>query len=50
MYEALRANRTDKEACSHEQIVDIIINGQGSQFDAAVVDAFLACAAEFAAI
>jgi len=50
VYDALRSNRPYKEAFSHERSVGIIIDGKGSHFDPVVVDAFLARAAEFAAI
>ncbi len=50
VYDALRSNRPYKEAFSHEKSVGIILSGKGSHFDPAVVDAFEACAAEFAAL
>lgn len=47
VYDALTTSRTYKSAAPHEQARTIIINGKGSQFDPALVDAFVACEARF---
>ena len=47
VYDALRSKRVYKPAMSHEQAVQIIHEGKGSQFDPDVVDAFLECAHRF---
>jgi len=41
VYDALRSKRVYKPAMSHEKASGIIIEGRGTQFDPAVVDAFL---------
>ncbi|MCF7929771.1 MAG: PAS domain S-box protein [Spirochaetales bacterium] len=41
VYDALTHKRHYKEAWSHEDTVELIRNGRGSQFDPQVVDAFL---------
>lgn len=43
VYDALRTERSYKDAMSHEKAVGIIRQGQGTQFDPHVVDAFLRC-------
>jgi len=43
VYDALSSKRPYKEAFSHEKSKGIIIEGRGTAFDPAVVDAFLAC-------
>jgi len=40
-YDALTSNRVYKSQLSHEEAVQIIIEARGTQFDPAVVDAFL---------
>lgn len=40
VYDALRSERSYKRALSHEASVNIIFDGQGSQFDPGVVEAF----------
>ncbi len=42
VYDALTSKRVYKEAFSHEKSRAIILEGRGSQFDLAVVDAFIA--------
>ncbi len=43
VYDALTSKRPYKEPFSHEKSRQIIIEGRGTQFDPAVVDAFRAC-------
>ena len=50
VYDALRSKRVYKPAMSHEQAVDIIWGGRGSQFDPDGVAAFMACAPRCAEI
>lgn len=50
VYDALRSERVYKAAMSHEKAVSIILQGRGTQFDPAVVDAFMARQFQFAAI
>ena len=50
VYDALISERVYKRAFSHQEARDIIVEGRGSQFDPAIVDAFIACEAEFQAI
>ena len=47
VYDALICRRVYKPGLSHEQAVQIIVEGRGKHFDPDVVDAFLALAAEF---
>jgi len=47
VYDALTSRRCYKEAFSHEQSRSIILQGEGSHFDPAVVEAFLAVESEF---
>jgi putative two-component system response regulator len=42
VYDALTSKRPYKQPFSHEKSRDIILEGRGSQFDPAVVDAFIA--------
>jgi len=42
VYDALTSERVYKKAFSHEKARKIIIAGRGTQFDARLVDAFLA--------
>ena len=50
VYDALISARVYKSAFPHEQAVEEIRRGRGSQFDPVVVDAFLEIAAEFQAM
>jgi len=50
VYDALRSKRCYKEAFTHETSRDIILQGRGTQFDPAVVDAFIASEHEFKSI
>ncbi len=43
VYDALSSKRPYKEAFTHEKSKGIIVEGRGTAFDPAVVDAFLAC-------
>jgi putative two-component system response regulator len=47
VYDALRSKRPYKPSLSHSEAKDIIIKGSGTQFDPAIVDAFIRCACEF---
>ena len=47
VYDALRSKRCYKEAFTHETSRDIILQGRGTQFDPAVVDAFIALEHKF---
>jgi HD-GYP domain-containing protein (c-di-GMP phosphodiesterase class II) len=48
VYDALTSKRVYKDAMTHEAAAAVIVQGRGTQFDAMVVDAFLACGAGFA--
>lgn len=50
VYDALISKRVYKPAFSHEKAKGIILEGKGSHFDPAVVDAFLAIEDEFVSI
>lgn len=50
VYDALSSRRTYKEAFLHKKCIEIIKEGRGTQFDPAVVDAFLKVEDEFALI
>ncbi|MEL6505478.1 MAG: HD domain-containing phosphohydrolase [Pseudomonadota bacterium] len=50
VYDALRSRRVYKPAMGHDQAVAIIKDGRGTQFDPAIVDAFLECEGRFKAI
>lgn len=50
VYDALRSARVYKPAWTHDQAVRAVCEGSGSQFDPAVVRAFLRIETEFAAI
>lgn len=50
VYDALRSTRPYKQAISHAQAADFIIQGSGRHFDPDVVDAFGRVAARFAEI
>lgn len=47
VYDALTNKRVYKPAFSHDESRKLILDGQGSQFDPRVVEAFLACEDEF---
>ena len=47
VYDALISKRIYKEAFSHEQARDILLEGRGRHFDPDVLDAFVACEDEF---
>ncbi len=47
VYDALASKRVYKSAFSIQMTRDMIVDGRGSHFDPAVVDAFLACEEEF---
>ena len=47
VYDALIAERPYKKAFTHEEAVDIIKNGSGTQFDPVLVDLFLALEGKF---
>lgn len=42
VYDALRSERPYKKGMSHEQAIEIVMDGKGSHFDPKVVDAFMA--------
>ena len=50
VYDALISERPYKKALTHETAVKMITEERGSHFDPDIVDAFIACAAEFRAI
>ncbi|KXF81728.1 HD-GYP domain-containing protein [Enterovibrio coralii] len=50
VYDALISKRVYKPAFSHEKAKSIILEGNGTHFDPAVVDAFLVCEKEFTEI
>lgn len=50
VYDALNSERVYKAAMSHEQSSAIIAESSGTHFDPAVVEAFLECEEEFAAL
>ena len=50
VYDALTSERVYKKAMTHEQARDIIVEGSGSHFDPAVVEAFVAAEDEFESI
>ena len=50
VYDALISKRVYKPAMSHQLARNIVLEGRGSHFDPAVVDAFVAVEAEFIAI
>ncbi|WP_028025248.1 HD-GYP domain-containing protein [Enterovibrio calviensis] len=47
VYDALISKRVYKPAFSHEKAKEIILQGNGTHFDPAIVDAFLACEHQF---
>lgn len=50
VYDALRSNRVYKKAYDHEKASRIILEGRGTQFDPAVLDAFITLEADFKSI
>ena len=50
VYDALISHRVYRAAMTHEEVMKIIIDGRGSHFDPAVVDAFLELKDEFSGI
>lgn len=50
VYDALTSNRVYKPAFSHATAKDIILDGRGTHFDPAMVDAFLACEDQFVTV
>ena len=50
VYDALISRRVYKDPMTHEQAVKIIIEGRGTHFDPAIVDAFDKLQGEFQAI
>jgi len=50
VYDAVRSKRPYKEAFSHKETYDIIINGSGNHFDPEIVDAFISVNEQFDAI
>jgi putative two-component system response regulator len=50
VYDALRSQRPYKAAFSHEKSFGMILEGAGSHFDPAIIDAFKAVGSEFAEI
>ncbi|MFZ6688493.1 HD domain-containing phosphohydrolase [Undibacterium sp. SXout11W] len=49
VYDALISRRVYKPAMTHEQAVEIMLEGRGSHFDPDILDAFLQVQSEFAA-
>ena len=41
VYDALTTNRCYRPSLPHDRAVEVIVNGEGTQFDPAIVDAFL---------
>jgi putative two-component system response regulator len=41
VYDALTTNRCYRPSMPHDRAVELIVNGEGTQFDPAIVDAFL---------
>ncbi len=50
VYDALRSDRPYKEGFTHQNALEIILNGRGSHFDPQLVDAFISIEAQIAAI
>jgi putative two-component system response regulator len=50
VYDALRSRRPYKQAFSHQEAVGLLVDGRGSHFDPALIDAFLAQEQIFAEI
>ncbi len=49
-YDALRSDRCYRNGHSHQQVKEMIMDGDGTHFDPVIVQAFLACEEEFARI
>ena len=47
VYDAVRARTLYQKNMSHDDTVQLIVNGKGTHFDPDVVDAFLGVAARF---
>lgn len=47
VYDALISRRAYKPSFTHAQAIEMIIEGRGTHFEPEIVDAFLACAADF---
>jgi response regulator RpfG family c-di-GMP phosphodiesterase len=47
MYDALTSRRVYRQPVLHDSAVDLIVNGRGTHFDPAVVDAFMQIASDF---
>ena len=47
MYDAIISKRVYKEAFTHEEARNIILEGRGTHFDPDIVDAFLKIEAKF---
>jgi adenylate cyclase len=47
MYDALTSRRVYRQPMVHDSAVDLIVNGRGTHFDPAVVDAFIQIASDF---
>jgi putative two-component system response regulator len=50
VYDALTSPRCYRRAITHEEALDVLVEGRGTQFDPSVTDALLACAGEVAAV
>ena len=50
VYDALTSRRVYRQAILHDSAVDLIIDGRGTHFDPAVVDAFLQIASDFRSV
>ena len=50
VYDALTSRRVYKLAMSDQKAVEILVDGRGSHFDPAIIDAFLSIEGEFSAI
>jgi putative two-component system response regulator len=50
VYDALTSKRPYKDPFSHEQAKDIILKGNGTQFDPSIIDAFLVLEDQFLSI
>ena len=50
VYDALRSRRPYKRAFGHDEAIEIIRSGAGSQFDPVIVEALIRCQGDFEAI
>ena len=50
VYDALTSKRTYKEAYSHREALELIVEDSGSHFDPAIVEVFLQCEEQFSRI